>query len=296
MKRNPKILIISGATASGKSTLATKFALSKNGVIINADAIQLYKELPILSAQPSAKDQKEFPHFLYSILKHNQNSSVVKWIELAVDKINQTLTNKQLPIVVGGTGLYISKLIDGINLIPEIDQDLQTEIRQIIHNTPKEVEKELIKILLDLGDNFQEIESLDKQRLARRLEVLKQTNKTLSWWQKQPKKTFYPKEYFHHININLPREIIYQNCNQRFNSMIRSGAIDEVKKLLQQNPNTNHTITKTIGFLEIKDYLQGNISDKQAIEIASKKTRNYAKRQLTWFRNQFQNIHQINVL
>ena len=190
LNNKAKILIISGATASGKSTLATKFALSKNGVIINADAIQLYKELPILSAQPSAKDQKEFPHFLYSILKHNQNSSVVKWIELAVDKINQTLTNKQLPIVVGGTGLYISKLIDGINLIPEIDQDLQTEIRQIIHNTPKEVEKELIKILLDLGDNFQEIESLDKQRLARRLEVLKQTNKTLSWWQKQPKKTY----------------------------------------------------------------------------------------------------------
>ncbi len=279
-----KILVISGATASGKSALALGTALEKNGVVINADALQLYSELPILSAQPTDADQKLVPHFLYSVLKHNENSSVAAWLGLAVEQINRTLQNGQLPIVIGGTGLYISKLIDGINKVPEIDKNLKIEVRQILENQGKE---ELIKILLSLGENLAEIEKLDKQRLARRLEVLKQTGKTLSWWQKQPNQIFYPKESFEHINIELSREILYQNCNQRFATMFKNGAVEEVENLLKQNPNEDSSISKTIGFLEITDYLQGRISKEQAIEIASKKTRNYAKRQLTWFRNQF---------
>jgi len=285
LSNKARILIISGATASGKSELANKIASRQNGVIINADATQLYCELPILSAQPNSLHLQQAPHFLYSILKYNQNSSVVNWLSLVIDKINQTLDNKQLPIVVGGTGLYISKLVDGINQIPEVAQNLQDEIRQICQNASKE---ELIKILSDLGEDFVEIRMLDKQRLGRRIEVLRQTGKSLSWWQKQPNKIFYPKNYFHHINIELEREKLYQNCNQRFALMFKNGAIDEVKNLLQQNLQLNSAITKTIGFVEIKDYLANKISKEQTIEIASQKTRNYAKRQLTWFRNQFQ--------
>ena len=120
-----RILIISGATATGKSDLAIKIATQKNGIIINADSMQLYSELPILSAQPKLEHLKQAPHFLYSILKHNQNSSVAHWLFLATQKIDQALQNNQLPIVVGGTGLYISKLIDGINQIPEIEPDLK---------------------------------------------------------------------------------------------------------------------------------------------------------------------------
>lgn len=279
-----KILIISGATASGKSALALGTALEKNGIVINADAMQLYCELPILSAQPSREDQKLVPHFLYSVLKHNENSSVAIWLGLVVEQINVALQNGKLPIVVGGTGLYLSKLMDGINKIPEIDENLKMEIRQELQNSSRE---ELIKILLDLGENLLEIETLDKQRLCRRFEVLKHTGKALSWWQLQPNQIFYPKEYFEHINIELTREVLYQNCNQRLVSMFKNGAVDEVGELLKQNLSENSSITKTIGFLEIKDYLQGKISQEQAIEIASKKTRNYAKRQLTWFRNQF---------
>ena len=288
-----KILVISGATASGKSKLASKIAEQKNGVIINADAMQLYQELPILSAQPDAKDLKQAPHFLYSILKHNQNSSVANWLTLAVKTINQALTNNQLPIVVGGTGLYISKLMNGINFVPEIEQNLKDEMRQLCQNSSKD---ELIKLLLNFGEQSAEIINLDKQRLTRRLEVFKQTGKSLAWWQAQPNQTFYPANYFYHLNINLDREKLYQNCNQRFAMMLESGAIEEVDNLLLQNLSLNSPITKTIGFLEIRDYLLGKLSQAQAIAIASQKTRNYAKRQLTWFRNQFKNNPSINVL
>jgi tRNA dimethylallyltransferase len=281
-----KILVISGATASGKSALALEIAAKKNGVIINADAMQQYLELPVLSAQPSLNDQKLIPHFLYSVLKHNENSSVAIWLDLAVKQINLSIKNGQLPIIVGGTGLYISKLIDGINKIPEIDENLKMQTRQIVENEGK---NELIKILIALGENLEEVEKLDKQRLGRRLEVLKQTGKTLSWWQKQPNQIFYPKENFEHINIQLPREILYRNCNQRLAAMFEFGALEEVEKLLMQDNVLDSAISKTIGFLEIKDYLQGRIDKNQALEIASKKTRNYAKRQLTWFSNQFEN-------
>ena len=279
-----KILIISGATASGKSALALKTALQKNGVIINADAMQLYCELPILSAQPNIEDLKLMPHFLYSVLKHNQNSSVAIWLGLVVEQINLALQKNQLPIVVGGTGLYISKLIDGINKVPEIEESLKIEVRQMLESQGRE---QIIKILVELGENLSEIEKLDRQRLARRLEVLKQTGKSLSWWQLQPNQIFYPKEYFYHINIEPPREKLYHNCDQRLAGMFKGGAVEEVEKLLKQNPAENSAIFKTIGFVEIKSYLQGEMDQKQALQIAAQKTRNYAKRQLTWFRNQF---------
>ncbi|MFT6106109.1 MAG: tRNA dimethylallyltransferase [Rickettsiales bacterium] len=278
---NAKILIISGATASGKSALALKIAQEKNGIIINADSMQLYKELPILSAQPNCEDFKLAPHFLYSTLKHNQNSSLAIWLDLAIKKIDEALQKKQLPIVTGGTGLYLSKLIDGINKVPEINESITKKVRQI------ESKKELIKELQDLGEKFDALMDLDKQRLSRRLEVFRQTGKSLSFWQDQPNKIFYPKENFSHINVKLSREDLYLNCDSRFDSMLKNGAIEEVEDLLKEDLSDDSLILKTIGFLEIKDFLSGKIDIDTAKKIASQKTRNYAKRQLTWFKNQF---------
>ena len=275
-----KILIISGATASGKSALALKKALKENGVIINADSMQLYQELPILSAQPSLDEQKQVPHFLYSILKHNQNSSLQSWLEMAKSKIDQAFADEKLPIIVGGTGLYLSKLIDGINEIPAIDENLRAKIRDLQR-------EELIENLINLGEEKSLITHLDKQRLGRRLEVLKQTGKSLNYWQEQPNKIFYPKEFFEHINLNPPREELYENCNKRMKLMFENGAIDEVENLIVQKPSVDSLVLKTIGYLEIRDYLGGKISKEEAIDLAAQKTRNYAKRQLTWFRNQF---------
>lgn len=279
-----RILIISGATASGKSALALHIAQKRNGLIINADAMQQYSGLPILSAQPSKDDQKAVSHFLYSILKPDENSSVADWLLLARKQIDQALDQGKLPIIVGGTGLYISKLMDGINKIPEIDENLKLGVRDLIKNSSRE---ELIKILIDLKENPDDVVKLDKQRLGRRIEVLKQTGKTLSWWQNQPNEIFYPQEYFEHIQISLPREILYKNCDERLKLMFDKGAIEEVKSLVNQGFKPESLMANTIGFLEIKDYLEGKISLDEALKTSQQKTRNYAKRQMTWFRNQF---------
>jgi tRNA dimethylallyltransferase len=291
-KKN-KILIIAGPTASGKSALALQIAKEQSAkgeksatesVIINADSMQIYKELPILSAQPSAADQQQVPHFLYSILKHNENSSVFAWLKLAQQQIDIALAANKLPIIVGGTGLYISSLVQGISKIDDIDDDLRQQIRQICQNCSQQ---ELVKMLQDLGENIEQIENLDRQRLGRRLEVLKQTGKTLSWWQNQPKKIFYPPDFFEFKNIELKRENLYQNCNLRFKKMLENGAAEEVKEFLKLKPDLNSPIAKTIGLLQIKDWLEGKISQEEVIKMAAQKTRNYAKRQLTWFRHQF---------
>lgn len=282
-----KVLIISGPTASGKSSLALEIAKQKKSVIINADSVQLYKELPILSAQPNKIELAQNHHKLYSILNYFEQSSLNLWLELAKQEIEKSFQNKKLPIIVGGTGLYLSKLIDGISPIPEIEAKTKQYCFDIFQNYGKEG---LIKNLLELNDNPEKILKLDKQRLLRRLEILKQTSKTLCHWQSLPLKTFFDKEDFIHINLNPSRDFLYQNCNKRFEVMLKNGAIEEVITLLKlTNNEIDFPIVRTIGFLEIKNYLDGVINKNNLIEISSQKTRNYAKRQLTWFRHQFKN-------
>lgn len=284
--KDKKILIISGPTASGKSALALGIAKELDAVIINADSMQLYKELPILSAQPSKEDFKLVDHRLYSVLSNSDDSSVSNWLSLAIKEIDSAFKRAKLPIIVGGTGMYISKLIDGINEVPEIQRETRNYVADIFSNLGAEgVIKELIK----LGDEEEKIEGLDKQRLIRRLEVLSQTGKSLSHWQSLPSKRFYDVGSFIHININPDRDILYNNCNNRLEKMMGAGAMAEVGSLLEGGLDKSSPIIKTIGFLEIKEYLEGRMDKKELMEKSSQKTRNYAKRQLTWFRNQFKN-------
>ena len=279
-----KIIVISGSTASGKSALALDLAQEINGIIINADSVQLYKNLPILSAQPSPDELKLADHKLYSVLNYDEPVSVAIWLEMATAEINKAFKAGKTPIVVGGTGLYISKLIDGINEIPEISGNSKEYVANIFNNSGKDG---LIKDLLSLGDEKEKVINLDKQRLMRRLEIFKDTAKSLDYWQSLPKKTFYDRSYFIHINLEPDRDLLYQNCDKRYNKMLENGAIKEVKDLLRLKPSDDSGIIKTIGFLEIKDYLLEKIDKKELVEKATQKTRNYAKRQLTWFRNQF---------
>ncbi len=281
-----KILIISGPTASGKSSLALGIAKEVNSVIINSDSIQLYKELPILSSQPSKNDLLQNKHVLYSILSHKEDSSVNNWLSLAIKEIDKALKNNKLPILVGGTGLYLSKLIDGINEVPEIKKEAKEYCLDIFLRLGKDG---LIKELLSLGDKEYKVLALDKQRLMRRLEVLKQTGKILCYWQDQPIKKYYDDSLFVHVNVNLDRDLLYKNCNDRFELMLKNGAIQEVKNFLGLNVENNLPIAKTIGLSEIRDYLRGDIDKDEMVRRSSQKTRNYAKRQLTWFRNQFKN-------
>jgi tRNA dimethylallyltransferase len=277
---NEKIVIISGPTASGKSSLALNFAAKKDIAIINADSLQIYQGLPILSSQPTEAEQKIAPHFLYSYLKADQTSSVATWLEAVKSTVDLVLAQKKLPVIVGGSGMYISKLIAGISEIPQIDEQTKKLARELYEEIGH---VEFQKKLVDLGED----EILDKHRLIRAYEVLCQTKKSITWWQNKPLKKIFPQANFIHLNLEFDRQKLYQNCNLRFEKMLKIGAIEEVQSFVNQRFLGDLQITKTLGFSEICDFLANKISQQKMIEIVAQKTRNYAKRQLTWFRHQF---------
>lgn len=281
-----KIIIISGPTASGKSQLALDLAKPKDIAIINADSLQIYKGLPILSSQPSAADQQIAQHFLYSILKPEESSSVAMWLKLVEASVNNCRNKNKLPVIVGGSGMYISKLVEGISEIPPIDEAIRIEANELFSGISRE---DFIEELIKLGEEKERIIKLDKHRLIRDYEVLRQTKKSIFWWQNQPIKKLFAEEDFLHINLNPNREQLYKNCNSRFEKMLQAGAITEVENLLEQGISDDNQITKTLGFYEISDYLNNRITKEEVITLATQKTRNYAKRQLTWFRNQLPN-------
>lgn len=274
-----RIVVISGATASGKSGLALKLADLHDIAIINADSLQIYQGLPILSAQPTQDEQKIAPHFLYSHFLPQENSSVAIWLKLIKPLIERLWSENKLPVIVGGSGMYISKLIEGISEIPEISEAVKTEARELYEKLGHEEFKK-----------FTKGEALDKQRLIRAYEVFLQTKKPISFWQNNQKQIF-PKANFLHVNLNPDRDKLYQNCNLRFEKMLKIGAIEEVETLASQGITDDLQVTKTLGFYEIHDFLVGKINREEMLKVAQQKTRNYAKRQLTWFRNQLLQKH-----
>ena len=289
---NKKIVIISGATASGKTKYSIDFAKKNNGVIINSDSMQIYEGLPKLSAQPSEEEKSSIEHLLFSYLDPHNNCNVGLWLKLAQEKIKYCFESGKLPIVVGGTGMYISKLIDGISQIPEISSDIRNKINELYENIGyEEFRKRALEIDKDYVEN---LNPNDKQRLMRVVEVYETTGKTIRYFQEKGNKIFYPKEMFFHVNINLQRELLYERCFLRFKKMVEEeGVIDEIKAFVSKYPdviqNSNdYSITKTIGLTEAIDFLNKKITIDEFIANSVKTTRNYAKRQCTWFNNQFE--------
>jgi tRNA dimethylallyltransferase len=271
-----RIVIISGATACGKSHLALEFSKKRDIAIINADSLQVYQGLPILSAQPSLEDQKKLPHFLYSHLKPEESFSVGSWLKLVKDIVEKVGLEDRLPVIVGGSGMYISKLVEGISEMPEVSEENRLEAQELYEKIGH----------AEFQEKFGAGKIIDKQRLLRAAEILIQTNKPISFWQANPKEKILPEAKFTHINLEPNRNKIYENCNLRFAKMLEEGALEEVEKLLELNPKTTWQVTKTIGFEEISLFIKNKISYEKMLEIGAQKTRNYAKRQMTWFRNQ----------
>ena len=275
-----KIIVISGTTASGKSSLAIDVAKKINGVIINADSMQIYEGLPILSAQPTEEDKKVVEHELYSVLKPYESNTVYKWLELVKNVIDNT---DKIPIVVGGTGMYISRLIDGIKFLPESNK----EIRDYANNLYDELGwDDFYKIIEEIDkDSAINIKKNDKHRAVKIYEVYKISGKKLSYFESLPNEKLYNNIY--HININLNRDLLYKRCEERFRIML-INAIDEVKNFIMFNEvKDEYSITKTIGFKEIRDYIEKKITYNDMFCLSVKATKNYAKRQYTWFKNQF---------
>jgi len=260
-----KINVIIGPTAGGKSKLALRLAKHLNGSVVNADSMQIYKDLSLISARPTQAETNIVPHLLYGFIDAWTNYSVQEWLTAVVPVLEET----EHPVLVGGTGLYISSLINGINDIPEIDPNIRQSVRQM---PIEEVKKQL--------PDFQ---FTDSQRLRRALEVQLSTGKSITYFQNQPKKKLINADW-HVIFVNPPRDELYDRCNRRFHLMIEQGGIDEVKHLLSLKATGG--VLKAIGVPEIIDFIKGNCTKSEMIERAVLSTKHYAKRQITWFKHQ----------
>ena len=281
MEHEKKIILIAGPTASGKSKLAIKLAQHFNGEIINADSMQVYKEISILTSRPDPQDTKIIKHHLYGFNSVKKIFSTGHWLKLVVKKIEEQWENERMPIVVGGTGLYFKALTDGLVKIPDIPNKTRMQIRKLHKKIgQKKFFIQLIK-LDPLAKRF--VLPSDTQRSMRAYEVKKFTNKSLFEFIKKTKSNF-NNNVFRKLFINIPKELLHKKIEKRVEKMFKEGAVDEVKKFCKMKVNKELSSNKIIGIKEIKDYLRGKITLIKAKELIMQKTRQYAKRQFTWAR------------
>ena len=281
MDLKSKIILIYGPTASGKSKFAIKIAKKINGEIVNADSMQIYKELKILSARPLKTDYKKIKHHLYGFHSVKKNFSTGNWLRLVKKKIKEIKKRKKTPILVGGTGLYFKALTEGLVKIPNIPIKLRKNIRELHKKLGPKKFFSRLKNLDPLA--AKRINPLDSQRSIRAYEVKLFTKKSMYEWFKNTKSDF-EKEDFYKILIDYPREKLINQINIRSKNMIKNNAILEVKKLMKLNVSSSKTAQKAIGVREIGAYINQNIQINELIEKISIKTRQYAKRQTTWAR------------
>lgn len=284
-----RALFIAGPTASGKSALSLLAADRLNGVIINADSMQVYQELPLLTACPSVADEARAPHKLYRFLSASDGCSAAFWADKAMQEIEQAWQNDQTPILVGGTGMYFKVLIDGIAVIPEIPADIRRAVRSEcekagsaeLHNELQGCDPEAAK-RLPPGDS---------QRISRAVEVYRATSKPLTEWQKNtlpgPMAVHDDAGMVEKVIVSPDRSVLYDRCNMRFDQMMESGALDEIKKLDSLNLPAELPLMRALGVPPLLAYLHGEVEFDVAVSEAKMQTRRFAKRQLTWFRNQF---------
>ena len=281
MDLKSKIVLISGPTASGKSNFSIKLAKKINGEIINADSMQVYKELKILSARPDPKDYKKIKHHLYGFHNVKNNFSTGDWLKQAIKKIKEVKKRKKTPIFVGGTGLYFKALIDGLVRIPNIPVRSRNKIRAL-HNDLGQ--KKFYQKLLKLDPKSKDkINPTDAQRSIRAYEVKQFTKKSLHDWFKNTK-SFFNKDEFFKIYIDFPRAKLIQRISKRTERMIKIGVIKEVKRFIKLKVKKDKSVNKAIGINEIRQYLRDKKNLSDVIEKISIKTRQYAKRQSTWSR------------
>ena len=283
-------ILICGPTASGKSKLAMNLANEFGAIIINADALQIYDGWRILTARPNLSDEKEVKHFLYGTQPMNKPYSVGNWLkDLEKILINYKDTPK---IIVGGTGLYFTSLIQGLADIPST----APKIRNDVDNWHKSVGDETLSSWLKVHDpkTFSLIDSNNSARIKRAIETLIQTGKGLSDWQKIDTKVLLNFSKENSFVLNIEADILNKRISDRFKNMMKYGAIDEVKEKVKFW-NKNYPAFKAIGAQEIHSYLKEELTLEEATEKAIIRTRQYAKRQRTWFRSKMKNWTQINV-
>ena len=290
MDHKSKIILIAGPTSSGKSNFALKLAKKIKGEIINADSMQVYKQLQILTARPKKKDLKKIKHHLYGFCDVKKNYSTGEWLKLLLKKIKDIRKRKKVPIVVGGTGLYFKALTDGLVKIPNIPMKIRNKIRLM---QKKLGQKKFYNKLLKLDPLIKnKIDKNDIQRSIRAYEIKYQTKKSIIEWFKKTK-IFFSSDEFIKLYIDYPRESLINRINLRVEGMFKDGAIEEVRRFNKIKVKKENSSNKVIGIKEISNLLNKQCTLEQAKELIAIKTRQYAKRQATWARGQMQSWQKI---
>lgn len=275
MKKKSKVIAIAAPTATGKTNLAIELAKKINGEIVSADSRLVYKGFEIAVAKPTLEERDGIPHYLIDIVEPEVDYTVANFNDDATKAIKEILLKGKTPIIVGGTGLYFRILLEGYDL-PRVEPNfvLRTELEL-------KSKDELLQILKSLDKKTYEnmLENPQSRKLIRAIEVIKASGKPLSELNLQKEKP-YDVEW---IGINMPRDEIYERINKRVDKMVELGILDETKFLLKKHGRIKNLL-KTIGYQELIQYLDGEISFEMAIELIKQHSRNYAKRQLTWFR------------
>lgn len=272
--------LIAGPTASGKSALALSLAERTGGIVINADASQVYSGLRLLSARPSVAEEAQAKHRLFGYLEGGIACSAAMWAADAQAEIDKAHSDGKLPILVGGTGLYIRTLLDGIAPIPEIDPD----IRRAIRDMP--VAESWASLQMEDEAAAARLKPTDVSRIARALEVIRSTGRSILHWRQERVGGIGGRISLTPVLLTPDRALLYQRCDERFDLMIEAGALDEVSALLAKELSPDLPVMRAIGVPQLAAHLRGEIPLDVAVEAAKQATRNYAKRQLTWFRNQ----------
>ncbi len=282
-------LFIAGPTASGKSALSLKLASDMDGVIINADSMQVYTGMRVVTACPSEEDEAEAPHRLYRFLDPSETCSAAFWAEKAMAEIEAAWAHDQMPIVIGGTGMYFKVLLDGIAHIPEIPDEIRTAVRSECEaEGSAHLHAELATYDVPTAER---LFPGDGQRICRAVEVYRATGKPLSDWHKDTApglmKAADEAGLVTKMVLNPERDVLYDRCNRRFDQMILEGAIGEVEALMGRGLDKSLPAMRALGVPSIMAFLKEEMSIEAAAEDAKMQTRRFAKRQLTWFRNQF---------
>jgi tRNA dimethylallyltransferase len=279
-KPQKSALLIAGPTASGKSALALKLVRERDGVIINADSMQVYRELRILSARPTRQEEAEAPHRLYGHVSGLDAYSTGRWLTDAVFEIEACWASGKLPIVVGGTGLYFMALLGGLAEVPPTPDAIREKWRSFSGDLHAELRRRD-------AISAQRLNPADRQRITRALEVLDATGKPLHVWQRNSKDSApLGGAEVERLFIDVPREVLYARAEARLDAMMSAGALQEVRDLPEMSPS--QPMMKAIGVPELRVYLSGQGSLDDAVRDAKTATRNYIKRQLTWWRNSAQ--------
>lgn len=278
------VLVIAGPSGSGKSALAMDLAETFGGIVINADSMQIYRELRVLTARPTPEDEARVPHRLFGVLSAAERCSAGRWLGLARAEIAAAADAGRLPILVGGTGLYLKALRDGLAEVPSIPAEVRAEADALHARLGGERFRQELARLDPEGAS--RIAAGDRQRLIRAFEVARGTGRPLSEWQHLGPPASVAAPRFVTIVLLPPRPALYRALDARFDAMLSAGGIDEVRALLARGLDANLPAMKALGVREIAGYLRGESRLQEAAASAKQATRRFAKRQFTWLRHQ----------